>query len=186
MSDVPEISALSLEEFFRDAVVDAMSRERVSVEPYTEHYVIQLLVRETRDGHHPMETLSDEYVRALSARTADRRRLFQSIGDRALVFSGFWWNYEFRPRRLSNAEFHLQLGRRAYGHIGGQPFDEMALKFDRLADALARLATNAFLVTPRDIARLYRLWDETYSRYAARALAERGLAPMKSTSRTPS
>jgi hypothetical protein len=173
-------------EFFRDALGEAMANERLTVEPFTEYYLVQLLADVVEGSWHPTETLGDVYVRAQAMKPVDRRRTLRSIGDRALVFSGLWWEHNFRPLRPSHAKYHVELGRLAYREIGGVPFDEIAQKFDGIVDALVRLGTDASLRTARDLLRLYLIWQETGSGYAARVLVRNGLVPSASKSGTPS
>jgi len=173
-------------EFFRAALAEAMARERVSVESFTEYYLVRLLVGEVSNGHHPSETLGDVFANALGAKPAERQRLLRWVGDRALVFTGLWWEHGFRPRRVSHARFHIDVGTAAYRTIGGVPFEEMASKFEGIVDALARLGADTSLLSAQDVVRLYLLWEETRSAYAARILAERGLIPQRQNAGSPS
>lgn len=173
-------------EFFRNALTDALARERVSVTPPAEYYVVHLLVRQIDQGVHPDETLGDRFARAHHEAPAVRVQQLRAVGDSALVFCGLWWEHQYRPLRPSYATYHMDLGRVAYRNIGGQPFDELAAKFSALVDALIRLGTEHSLATARDIVRLYTLWQETDSRYAARALADLGLVPVRTHDSAPS
>jgi hypothetical protein len=183
---MPAIIGESPMEYFRIALAEAMARERVSVETFTEYYIVQLLVGEIDRGHHPTETLGDSFVKALAAKPADRQRMLRWVGDRALLFNGLWWEHNFRPRRISHLRFHRDVGMAAYRNLGGVPFEEMSLKFEGIVDALARLGTDASLATARDLVRLFLLWQETHSAYAARVLAERGLIPIAAKDSVPS
>ena len=41
--EAPAIDVRNLQEFFRDAVHDALARQHVGVDDHTEHYVVSLL-----------------------------------------------------------------------------------------------------------------------------------------------
>ncbi len=176
----------SPEEFFSEALGEAMQKECVSVSADAHYYVVQLLVRQIDHGYHPDETLSDRFALAFSAKPVDRNRILREVGDRALVFSGLWWEHQYRPLRSSHATFHVDLGRRAYRSVGGVPYDELSSKIGGVVDALIRMCTDHSLNTARDVLRLYMLWADTHSRHAARALLGRGLMIMPSRAHPPS
>ncbi len=163
-------------EFFRSLLGDALQRERVKVAPITEFYIVQLLAREVSDGHHPTEILADPFAGALSASPRERVSALRSVGDRALVFSGLWWERDSRPRRPAHVAYYVQLGSIAYRTIGGSPFEEMASKFEGIVDTLARVSTDVLVTSSSDILRIYCMWQETQSKFAARALAARGVS----------
>lgn len=174
------------EVFFREALEEAMQKESVVVSPSAHAYVVSVLVRQVHDGYHPDETLGDRFARALSATHFDRIRTLRDVGDRALIASGLWWERQYRPLRMSHATFHMDIGRRAYESIGGDPFEELSENIEGLVDALIRLGTDHSLKTARDVLRLYMLWQETRSRHAARALAGRGVMVVLSGNQRPS
>ena len=176
----------SPEEFFSDALGEAMQKERVSVSADAHYYVVRLLVRQIDHGCHPNETLSDRFALAFNAKPIDRKRILTEVGDKALVFSGLWWEYQYRPLRSSHATFHVDLGRRAYRSVGGVPYEELSSKIGGVVDALIRLGTDHSLNTERDVLRLYMLWTDTRSPHAARALSQKGLMVMPSGTQTPS
>ena len=173
-------------EFFREALQEALQREGVTVDVTSEYYLVKLLVSQIDEGFHPDETLGDRFAIAIHAKPIDRMQIFRAVGDRALINCGLWWEHQYRPRRPSYAQYHMQLGKVAYRGVGGEPFDEIAEKFEGLVDALIRFGTKASLATARDILRLYTLWEETRSAHAASALAERGVYVVRGSSPTPS
>ena len=164
-------------DFFQKNLTRALQQDQVSIEPYTEYYVVQLLTTEVVGSHSHDETLGEVFAHALRARPGERIRLLRRVGDCALVVGGLWWERSFRPRRPPHIEYYTQLGSMAYRTIGGAPFDEMASKFQSIASALARMSTDTRLVTSNDLFRLYILWSQTHHEFAARALAQRGLIP---------
>jgi|GEM_PF-6144337 len=169
------ISQESPSDFFQKNLMQALGRDGVSIEPFTEYYVVQLLTTEIASVHQRGETLGDVFARALSARASERIRMLRRVGDCALVFGGLWWEQSYRPRRPQHIQYYMQLGSMAYRSIGGTPFDEMASKFEPITAALARMSSDTRLTLPSDLLRLYVLWIETRSEFAARVLADRGL-----------
>ena len=174
-------------EFFLEALARALKAERVQVTPDAHIYVARLLLQTMTDGRHPSETLGDRVARASEEiNPLQRQAILREVGDMALIFCGLWWEWEFRPRRPSHAAYHLDLGRWAYRHLDADPFLEISEKFRGLVDALIRLGTEHSLATARDVMRLYRLWEETHSPHAAKALAGLGLIVGNSGSKIPS
>lgn len=180
---------MTLEEFFQTALAEAIERERVRITDAVRQYVVLLLARQ---DYHPGEALGIRFAHALDAVVDQVSKVsvmqeLQDIGDRALIASGLWWEREFRPRRVSNLGVHRAIGQQAYRMLGEDPFSELAEKFEGIVDVLMRLSTDRFSKSAPDILRLYAIWEETGSGYAARALAKYGINPARnSTSRTPS
>lgn len=182
----PNLIRMSAQEFFDDALSIATQKELVVLSSTAHRYVVQLLIRQIDRGYHPDETLGDKFAAALEARSVERIQKLREVGDRALVVSGLWWEHQYRPRRPSHAAFHIDVGRIAYTSLGGVPFDELAQNMGGIVDALIRLGNDHALASARDVLRLYMLWEETHSRYAAHALIARGITPLSPVTQTPS
>jgi hypothetical protein len=161
--------------FFSRALGEALSIEHVEVSGLTHSYVVHVLVREVRDGHHPDETLADRFVLAGQAPSVERTDRYRSVGDAALMLSGLWWERAAHRRGWPEIRYAAALGSRSYRAIGGEPYDEMSEKFEGLVSALVRFGTAQSLATARDVLRLYQLWHQTRSRCAAEALADHGV-----------
>ncbi len=183
---VMNVVRVSPEQFFSDALGEALEKERVTVSACAHTYVVRLLVRQIDRGYHPDETLSDRFALAMQAKQAERIRILCEVGDRALVVSGLWWEHQYRPLRASHAGLHIDLGRMAYRNVGGVPFDELAQNIGGVVDALIRLGTDHSLRTAQDILRLYMLWQETRSPHAARALSAKGVMVVPVRTQAPS
>jgi len=179
---MPYIISETAMEFFHGALTDAFSREGVSVTPLSEFYVVRLLAGEKARTVHPADALHAKFAQAISEPPATRDELFRDVGDRALLATGLWWEYDFRRRRAPRAAALIQLGSSAYWTIGAEPFEELAAKFEGVVYALARLGSDATLASCRDVLRLYDLWERTASPHAARALARYGVIPVASVS----
>jgi len=196
----------SLKEFFRDALHDALSHQRVAVDDQTEHYVVNLLTlfsdadalferdaRETepRSRLKPLVVMLGE---ALEAPTHEARfRGLQRLGDVSLFIAGFF-SAGF-ARKLVDIDYHIAMGGRAYGtladnlrgSIRGQAFAavflELAQKFQRLVDVLNEVAEMAYTHTDKDILRLYEIWMKTGSPRAFAILQRLGVAPVLQSAR---
>ena len=192
----PAIDVRNLREFFRDAVHEALERQRVGVEDHTEHYVVNLLTmfarsealfEPTADGPR-LKPLALMLAEAAGAPTAEQRsRALQRLGDVALFMSGFL-SHGF-ARKLVDVDYHIAMGGRAYGTLAGScgagtrgralagVFAELAAKFQRLVDALNDVSEMSWRSSDRDLLRLYEVWLKTGSPRAHALLREGGVNP---------
>jgi len=179
----PAIDVRNLREFFRDAVHEALERQKVGVEDHTEHYVVNLLTLFARS-----EALFEPTAEGPRLKTGGQRtRALQRLGDVSLFVSGFL-SHGF-ARRLVDVDYHIAMGGRAYGtlasHCGSGArgralagvFAELAAKFQRLVDALNDVSEMSWRSSDRDVLRLYEVWLKTGSPRAHALLRERGVDP---------
>jgi hypothetical protein len=190
----------SLKEFFRDALHDALSHQRVAVKGETEHYVVNLLTLfsdadalyernprepDQRSGLKPLALMLGE---ALDAPTHEARfRSLQRLGDVSLFIAGFF-SAGF-ARKLVDIDYHIAMGGRAYGTLAEscpptrgrtmrQVFAELAGKFQPMVDALNEISETSYQHTDQDRLRLYELWVKTGSERSRRLLRKLGVEPV--------
>jgi hypothetical protein len=197
--DAPAETAIDvrgLQEFFRDAVHDALRRQQVGVEDHTEHYVVNVLTmfarsealfEQTSEGPRlkPLALMLAEAASAPS--TEQRSRTLQRLGDVSLFVAGFL-SHGF-ARRLVDVDYHVAMGGRAYGTLADSctqgvrgralagVFAELATKFQRLVDALNDVSEMSWRHSDRDVLRLYEVWLKTGSPRAHGLLRELGVTP---------
>src|SRR3954447_688269 len=189
----------SLQEFFRDALHDALSHQRVAVEDQTEHYVVNLLTlfadadalfeRDTHDVE-PRSRLKPLVVMLAEAMEAPsqeaRFRGLQRLGDVSLFIAGFF-SAGF-ARKLVDIDYHIAMGGRAYGALAEncpasrartlrQVFAELAAKFQPMVDALNEISESSYQHSDQDRLRLYELWVKTGSERSRRLLRKLGIEP---------
>jgi hypothetical protein len=189
----------SLKEFFRDALHDALTHQRVAVEGETEHYVVNLLTLFSdadalferkpnepaqRAGLKPLALMLGE---ALEAPTNEAKfRALQRLGDVSLFIAGFF-SAGF-ARKLVDVDYHIAMGGRAYGTLADscppargrtlrQVFAELATKFVPVVDALNEISETAYQHSDRDRLRLYELWVKTGSERSRQLLRKLGVEP---------
>jgi hypothetical protein len=188
----------SLKEFFRDALHDALSHQRVAVEDQTEHYVVNLLTLfsdadalferdagpQDRSKLKPLALMLGE---ALDAPTHEARfRGLQRLGDVSLFIAGFF-SAGF-ARKLVDIDYHIAMGGRAYGTLAEncgpvrgrtlrQVFAELAAKFTPMVDALNEISETSYQHSDRDRLRLYELWLKTGSERSRSLLRKLGVEP---------
>ena len=173
------------QEFFNEALGEAMERRRVSVSPFVHAYLVRLLLWQIDSGHHPDEILAYLFLEAKRTGGYTGALKMSAVGDRALVFCGLWWERQYRLRRPFDAKYHIDLGRSAYRAVGGAVFEELSKKFEWLVDALNELCITR-VMTNRELVRMFELYERTKSTQAARVLLAHGVSPMSSRSQTPS
>jgi len=193
----------SLKEFFRDALHDALSHQRVAVEGETEHYVVNLLTMfsdadalyerhpndqaHAKDSRARLKPLVVMLGEALEAPTSEARfRGLQRLGDVSLFIAGFF-SAGF-ARKLIDIDYHIAMGGRAYGTLAEscpstrartlrQVFAELAAKFQPMVDALNEISESSYQHSDQDRLRLYELWMKTGSERSRQLLRKLGIEP---------
>lgn len=192
----------SLAEFFRRAVREAVARQRLEIDDHTEHYVVGVLTSFSRSEAFFEEGPEGPRLKPLALMLADaaaaatgqeRALLTQRLGDVSLFTAGFF-AHGF-ARRLVDVDYHVAMGGRAYGSLAGMlrgtargralgsVFRELALKFQRLVDALNDIADTAYVHSDRDVMRLYETWLKTGSPRARELLQRLGVQPVAASVR---
>jgi hypothetical protein len=185
----------SLQEFFKESVAAAMTKNGLAADDHTSYYVVNLLTLFARH-----ETLYDrgepgpglQPVALLLAAAADSRNretrnaLLRRAGDTSLFVAGFLG--DGFARKLVDVDYYIDMGGAAYGSLSdnvrgtregrafGSVFAELAEKFSDFVDVLAEIRDSGKSAA-LDVMRLYEVWLRTRSRRAARLLRERGLEP---------
>jgi hypothetical protein len=189
------VPVANLQEFFRDSLHGALTRQHLAVEDQTEHYVVNLLTLFARSealyegapGNVRLKPLVVMLCEALEAPTAsERNRALQRLGDVSLFIAGFF--ARGFATRLIDIDYHIAMGGRAYGALAhscgrgrqrvlGAVFAELSAKFQPLVDALNEISESSYHHTDRDILRLYELWLKTGSRRCHSILERLGVTP---------
>jgi hypothetical protein len=190
------IDVRGLQEFFRDSVHEALTRQHVAVDDHTEHYVVNVLTMFSRSEALFDPTPDGPRLKPLALTLADamdapsngqRSRTLQRLGDVSLFVAGFF-SHGF-ARRLVDVDYHIAMGGRAYGTLAGScghgargralaaVFAELAAKFQRLVDALNDVSEMSWQQSDRDVLRLYEVWLKTGSPRAHGLLRQLGVEP---------
>jgi hypothetical protein len=196
MSGGQTIDVRNLREFFRDSVHAALERQHTGIDDHTEHYVVNLLTmfarsealfEPTPEGPR-LKPLALMLADAGSAATRDERlRTLQRLGDVSLFVAGFF--AQGFARRLVDVDYHIAMGGRAYGTLAdncrtgtrgkalGGVFAELAVKFQRVVDALNDVSEMAHRHDQGDVLRQYEIWLKTGSPRAHGILRSLGVEP---------
>jgi hypothetical protein len=192
------IQSRNVREFFRDSVGEALSKQSVTAEDHTVHYVVELLTGFTRaeDFHdhgpeacartlRPLALMLKDAVDAPS--DADRDRAMRRLGDVALFVAGFF--PDAFTRRSVDVDYCIRMGGTAYSWLAeraryssqvrayGGIFSELSEKFAVFVEVLGEISDQGRSYTSADVLRLYELWIRTGSPRADRRLRELGIQP---------
>jgi len=201
-SSSPELVPVSsLQEFFRQAIDDALASNHVAVDQHTAVYVVNLLTLFSRaeafhDPHdegprlRPLSLMLSDAVEA--GNPVSRNLALQRLGDVALFVAGFL--ADGLHRTPVGMGYYVRMGGGAYqtlsvampdsvrGRTWAPIFAELSAKFQDLVDVLNEVRNAAS--SDADVLRLYELWLTTGSRRAARLLQRLGVAPVSQAGST--
>lgn len=187
----------NLRDYFRESIDEAMSRQRVEVDPHAAHYVVNLLTLFARsedlyEDHgdvYGLKPLALMMVDAVEAGSAEQRNFFlQRIGDVSLFIAGFF--ADSLAHRLVDLDYYIHMGGNAYGSLSeeikgtirGQAlahvYRELARKFQILVDVLNEVRDSARQSSDIDLLRTYEVWLKTGSKRAESLLRQNGVVPM--------
>jgi hypothetical protein len=191
----------NLQEWFRHSLAAAAHRQHVSVEPATEHYMVNLMTGFARaenlyeqvDGRAGLKPLAMMLAEALESPSPVMRQVaLQRLGDVSLFISGFF--QDSLARKPVDVEYYARMGGSAYDTLSGLPlrtvrdhalhsvFRELAEKFLQCVELLAEVAQQARVFDERDLLRLYDVYLQTGSRRAREALQSLGVVPSRNAS----
>jgi hypothetical protein len=191
------VEVTSLREFFRDALHEAIERQRFEVDDHTEHYVVNVLTLFSRSEALFDRTSDGARLRPLALMLADaveansgtqRIHALQRLGDVSLFIAGFF--ARGFSHKLVDVDYHVAMGGRAYDSLADTlgntqrgraltgVFRELATKFQRMVDALNELAETSYEHSDRDLMRLYEIYIKTGSPRARNLLLRLGVQPV--------
>lgn len=196
MSEVrasPSVSTASdVRPFFRERLDEALARQRVTLGPDTEAYLVNLLacflaperlfvVEE--DGRVGREPLAFILKRAVEAPREQRAAHLRRLGDTALYTSGFF--SDSLSRSLVDVDYYAAMGGRAYDALrdlsperSRRVFAELAEKFVRVVDLFSEISERAAMTSNAGLLRLYERYVRTGSERLRQVLQERGVVPV--------
>ena len=187
----------NLQEFFREALQEAIGHQHFAIQDHTEHYVVNVLTQFSRSEALFDITPEGRRLRPLAMMLADaveagpgeaQLQALQRLGDVSLFVAGFF--AQGFSRRLVDVDYHIAMGGRAYDSLAsmnqrtkrqralGGVFRELAAKFQRLVDALNEVAETAYEHSPSDLLRLYEIYLKTGSPRARDLLLKLGVQPV--------
>lgn len=197
------VAAVSVSDFFAEAVHDAMRSRGVSASDGAKSYVVGLLSDLAKPGspiertlETPLTFLLDEALK--TPQVGERFEKLRVLGDGVLYSSGFFADH-FEARGVDTS-YLIGIGRTAYenagslikgrcpetenGPVSGQSgrsmdiFKELSEHFARFVEVIGEVANATIargVATSRGLIKLYERWLKTRSDSIAEALSSHGM-----------
>jgi len=182
------------QDFFRELVIEALGKQKLTTQPETEFYLVNLLNRfmatdslyaTDAEGGVKDEPLVLLLKEALEQPKARQGALFRHLGDVSMYTAGFF--QASLSRKLVDVDYYIGMGGAAYKRAATQAAEEgvrsilgeLSDKFASLVEVLAEISDKTSPRGEKDILRTYELWIKTRSQRAAKTLKEAGILPNK-------
>lgn len=194
VNDVGLITNLNVNEYFNDAIHDAISHQRVGLNDETVVYIVNLLTYYTLSENifesdsegrssKPLAFIYKDVVEAQS--NEERNTHLRKLGDTALFTSGFF--AASLERSAVGVDYFISMGGNAYSSLADRTprtipdtclrevFTDLAAHFMNYVDVLTEVSESNELNDDRDVLSLYESWLNTGSDYARQRLQENGV-----------
>ena len=188
----PSLSSESLPEFFRERIKAALFETDKAVEPHTEYYLVQVLVRFAhleagKKNPSLQEPLAFKLKRGLELQGTRAWLAMRELGEASLLLSGVF--SELLNRKLVDVEYCMGMGSGAYQRLAALSakqaqhgtnriaFEELAERFSDVVEVLWAFQESTRHRTERDLLRLYESWIRTKNPKMQRELIRNGLLP---------
>ncbi len=197
------ITNLKPDEFFQEALQEAVSHQNLSICAETLFYLRNLLTAfiqseqlyQHSESGEGVKALAGLYANALEApSTAARDDVLRHLGDVALFIAGIF--PQSLSRSLVDVDYYINMGGGAYGFLAesgrvsrASPgfktiFSELSVKFAGLVEVLAEVGDRTVLRQDSDVLRLYEIWLASGSNNAAGKLRQLGIEPVPLSRKT--
>lgn len=183
------VAAVSVSDFFAEAVNDAMRSRGVQASDAARSYVVGLLSDLAKPGspiertlERPLTLLLDEALHTTNV--GERFDRLRTLGDGVLYSSGFFADH-FEARGVDSS-YIIGIGRTAYDSAsslivtGPEPLDifkELSQHFARFVEVIGEVANATIargVATSKGLIKLYERWLKTRSESIGDALASHG------------
>lgn len=188
------ITNLNVNEYFNDAIHDAISHQRVYPKDETVVYIVNLLtyftlsenIYEDSLERRTSKPLAFVYKDAIEATSSEERNAhLRKLGDIALFTSGFFAaSFE---RSAVGLDYFVSMGGGAYSSLADnnqrsyvdsglrEVYSDLAGHFLNYVDVLTEVKESNELTDDRDVLCLYESWLKTGSEFARKRLQEEGI-----------
>ncbi len=202
VDNVDLITAMNMNEYFNDAIQEAVAHQKLTASDDTIVYIVNLLshfslsenVYDSDTEGRSIKPLAFIYKEATEATTEEERiKSLRKLGDVALFISGFY--SESLNRSLVGVDYFISMGGNAYGSLAdnvqrsfcyktmSEVFADLSSHFHEYVDVLMEVRDSTELKQDSDILCLYENWLNTGSNYARQRLQENGILTFPVASR---
>lgn len=159
-------------------IQDAASHGQASLSEDLESYLVFMLMRFMGESRLGSQAIAFEYLRGLDLLPKEREDVLRDVGDKCLLFAGFF--PDLAKRRRVKLDYYVRLGQTAYATLSTHPhqalsqlFNELSEQFVSLMDILhwmRSLGENGKATETLDLISAEELWRDTQSQYAKAVL----------------
>ena len=190
------------EEYFHEKISAAIKRLNLTMNEDIEFYLVHLLC-DFIDPTKINATLGDNQdvmdlplalmlKKAMESPPNAKMRIFKTLGDTSLYFSGFFQDYF--NRKSFDIGYYITLGTIGYQNVATlmrdhhredhffELYQELADTFEILVDVIAEVSTEASPVTASNLLSIYDRWTKCNSNRLYRLLNKYGITPVPPTS----
>ena len=200
VTDIDLITNHNVNEYFNDAIHDAISHQSIYPKGETVVYIVNLLayftlsenIYEKNPEGLSLKPLAMIYKDAVDATSSEERNShLRKLGDIALFISGFFAaSFE---RSAVGLDYFISMGGNAYSSLADcyqrtfpdrgkrEVFTDLADHFMNYVDVLTEVSERSELQNDRDVLCLYESWLKTGSGYARKRLQECGILTFPSS-----
>ncbi|GJM05056.1 MAG: hypothetical protein DHS20C09_10470 [marine bacterium B5-7] len=200
VDDVNLITSLNVNEYFNDAIHDAISHQGIYPKDETVVYIVNLLTYFTLSENMYEDSLEGRSSKPLALMfkdateaksTEEKNAHLRKLGDTALVTSGFFaGSFE---GGVVGIDYFISMGGGAYSSLAennsrtnrdktlAEVFSDLAGHFLDYVDVLTEVRESNELTNDRDVLCLYESWSRTGSEYAKKRLQENGVLTFPSS-----
>lgn len=172
------ITVADVRDFFRESLADVRRRQRLTVQPDTEWYLVELLAK---GGVTVETTLAELLAAAIGSAGHERAEYLKQLADGALYAAGYFSDSLLRSG--TSPQYYAAMGSRAYEALAGMPsvhrmkhvYAEISHKFQRLVDLLAEMYESTEVRRSDGLMKLYERYLRTNSERLYWKLQQEGL-----------
>ena len=180
-------------QFFHEKIVEAQEKQHLKLSENVEFYLVNLLcdyVRST-ENQASEDCLALILKKALESSHSEKIGLYKKLADNALYFSGFF--QEYFNNKSFDIRYYVTMGESAYGELSNlmrgkasynqtmsQIYKEMSKNFIPAVDVLLHVSEiTSHQENIRSTLSVYDAWLNTSSKKLQKELIQRGIHPLK-------
>jgi hypothetical protein len=187
---------LSHEEFFREAVRDALNTRRIAAPVMAEQYLVELLEHyvvaerlhdvETvnEEGQRVPQTLAETLLTAIQSNRATKIELLKRLADRTLYTCGFFG--DSYQRKVIDIDYCFDIAGTAYRLLAessrdnsiAEVYDIYSKRFNEFVDVLSYISEKSQIQSTTNVLRIYDRYLKTGSDLAREKLSDLGIVPI--------
>lgn len=177
-------------DFFADAVSDALKSRKISATPLVNEYLVKLLTHymfadnlfdeTSENGKKTRSTLAELYLKAMNSEPSLRCDLLKKLGDTSLYITGFF--SESLNRKIVDISYYINMGESAFHSLASSVHEEtysklykdFSTQFVRYMEALNYISKQSNLQKDSNLLKLYENYQKTGSELIRETLVDSG------------